>query len=74
MKKRKNVNNGEIRISINLTISTSPRNRGRWANGGTSLFDIFSNWDKTTMNVDPDDPDYDDTLPFQYHPIREEEE
>ena len=74
MKEDNRPNNGEIRININLTILASPRNKGGCTNGGLSLFDIFSNWNKTTMNVDPDDPDYDDTLPFQYHSIREEEE
>ena len=74
MKEENRPNDDEIRININLTILASPRNKGRSTNGGISLFDIFSNWNKTTMNVDPDDPNYDDALPFQYHPIREEEE
>ena len=74
MNKKNKQNDIEIRIFLNLTLLTSSQNKARCPDGKRSVSDFFSNWIKTKMNIDIDDPAYDDNLPLYYHSIREEEE
>ena len=74
MNEKNEQNDIEIRIFLNLTLLASSQNKVRCPDRKRSVSDFFSNWIKTKMNIDIDDPAYDDNLPFHYHSIREEEE